>query len=66
MTKPCHDCPWTKKGQPDLDDALRARAESGVWFCCHVRLGTCIGAENYGQRSRDDKSRGTQRAELLA
>lgn len=47
MNKPCSSCPWTQKDQPDLTDELRACAERGAWFCCHVHLGTCHGAERY-------------------
>ena len=46
---PCADCPWSAKGQPDLNDELRAAAARGAWFCCHVHLGTCWGAARYQQ-----------------
>ena len=44
--KPCKACPWMKKNQPDITDEARSAMENGEWFCCHVRMGTCIGAKN--------------------
>ena len=35
-----------KKNQPDITDEARSAMENGEWFCCHVRMGTCIGAKN--------------------
>ena len=46
---PCEHCPWPAKGQPDLTDELREHAAAGTWFCCHVHLGTCWGAERFRQ-----------------
>ena len=48
---PCAGCPWTSKDQRDKDaltDEVRSAAARGVWFCCHVNLGTCHGAARYG------------------
>lgn len=42
---PCRACPWTQKGQPDITAPVRAAAEAGEWFCCHVNMGTCHGAQ---------------------
>lgn len=47
MNTPCEKCPWTQKGQPDLNDVLRSAACDGKWFCCHVNMGTCYGAQRY-------------------
>ena len=44
-SKPCKNCPWIKKGQPDISDEVRKAMESGQWFCCHVNMGTCFGAQ---------------------
>lgn len=42
---PCSACPWIKKGQPDITPPVRVAAERGDWFCCHVHMGTCVGAQ---------------------
>jgi hypothetical protein len=46
--KPCAACPWTSKDQRDIDainePATKAAMESGMWFACHVNMGTCYGA----------------------
>lgn len=49
---PCSACPWTQKGQPDLTPAVREAAEAGKWFCCHVHMGTCFGAQRYSEAKR--------------
>lgn len=49
---PCKACPWVEKGQPLITDELRACARRGEWFCCHVNLGTCFGAERFGDAER--------------
>lgn len=49
---PCASCPWTIKGQPDIKAEHRAAAEGGAWFCCHVHLGTCYGAQRYAEAVR--------------
>lgn len=49
MGKPCEKCPWMSKdardieaiSAPEVQDAMKA----GQWFCCHVHMGTCYGAE---------------------
>lgn len=46
---PCGACPWVQKGQPDITSDVRAAAERGQWFCCHVHLGTCHGARRYSE-----------------
>lgn len=54
-TKPCAGCPWTSKAARDraaLTDEVRAAAVEGKWFCCHVHMGTCYGAERYGKAKR--------------
>lgn len=55
MDKPCADCPWTSRDQRDVDaltPEIREKAVEGRWFCCHVNLGTCFGAERYGSAKR--------------
>lgn len=47
--KPCTECPWTKKDMPDISDELKNVAITGGWFCCHVNMGSCSGAINYGK-----------------
>jgi hypothetical protein len=47
---PCDKCPWVRKNQPDITPDVRRAAESGAWFCCHTRLGTCHGAESYSNQ----------------
>lgn len=46
--KPCDACPWVP-GRP-LSDEIKPEHEEalarGEWFCCHVNMGTCHGAEN--------------------
>jgi hypothetical protein len=49
---PCKACPWTEKGQPLITDELRECAKQGQWFCCHVNMGTCHGAERFGESKR--------------
>jgi hypothetical protein len=49
-SKPCNACPWTSKEQRDkeaLTDEVKKAAASGAWFCCHVHMGTCYGAQRY-------------------
>lgn len=57
---PCDKCPWVKRGQPDLTPAIKQASVDGQWFCCHINMGTCIGAANYGnfhrQRSKSNAS----------
>ena len=51
---PCHACPWVP-GRPlsdGIEDVHREAARRGDWFCCHVHMGTCYGAENFGRRER--------------
>lgn len=43
MSKPCDKCPWLHEPGV-LTPEVRAAAERGDWFCCHVRMGTCAGA----------------------
>ena len=47
--KPCDKCPWTEKGQPLITDQLKETAKKGTWFCCHVNMGECFGAKNFGE-----------------
>lgn len=44
--KPCPQCPWTEKGQPLITEELKKARDAGEWFCCHVNMGTCHGAQN--------------------
>lgn len=49
MGKPCEACPWLSR-DPEVKAIIekhqaRAAAETGAWFCCHVNLGTCYGAQ---------------------
>ena len=53
MEKPCKQCPWIQKGQPDITPELQKTNNEGQWFCCHVNLGTCHGAENSKIKSYD-------------
>lgn len=53
---PCEACPWTQKGQPDLTECVRQAAKDGAWFCCHVHLGTCFGAERYGKAKTTERN----------
>jgi len=46
INKPCEQCPWTIKGQPDITSTMRSANDKGEWFCCHVNMGTCHGAKN--------------------
>jgi len=46
QNKPCKECPWTKKGMPDIKKEQTDALANGGWFCCHVNMGTCFGAEN--------------------
>lgn len=62
--KGCVACPWLKKGQPDITDDLRKACHNGEWFCCHVSLGTCTGAElerekNERKINKDESSNNT-------
>lgn len=46
-TKPCLGCPWISQNpevQALITPTMRQAAESGAWFCCHERMGDCIGA----------------------
>lgn len=52
MNEPCGKCPWTVKGGPALSDSVRESAIAGDWFCCHTRMGTCYGAQRYGDAAR--------------
>lgn len=52
---PCVKCPWIAKGQPDLTPEVRQAAVDGKWFCCHVHMGTCFGAQRYGDAKRQSK-----------
>ena len=45
VAKPCEHCPWVEKGQPQIMPEVRQAAERGDWFCCHVHMGMCTGAE---------------------
>ena len=43
--EPCAACPWMQKGRPDITPQVLASARRGDWFCCHVHMGTCAGAQ---------------------
>jgi hypothetical protein len=64
MTKthmPCQKCPWTSKDQRDKDSItsdIRQAAVDGLWFCCHVNMGTCYGAQRYGEAVRKKEGLG--------
>ena len=47
--RPCGNCPWTQKGQPLITEVQRKANVGDAWFCCHVNMGTCHGAENVKQ-----------------
>lgn len=47
--KPCEKCPWMSRDPRDkeavADPSVQATMKSGRWFCCHVNMGTCFGAQ---------------------
>lgn len=55
--RPCPACPWTQKGQPDITDELRSCASDGQWFCCHVNMGTCFGAQRYAESRKREEAK---------
>lgn len=48
---PCAKCPWTQPGRPDISPEIEAAAKAGLWFCCHVNMGTCFGAKAVSDRA---------------
>lgn len=54
--KPCKKCPWAEKGQPLITEELKKSNTGNAWFCCHINMGTCYGAENIKQ-NKDGKSK---------
>jgi hypothetical protein len=51
--EPCAECPWMSNDQRDVvaREPLRKTAESGAFFCCHVRLGRCEGSRLVAERA---------------
>jgi len=59
---PCAACPWLSKDARDREAVetpeVRSALAAGQWFCCHVNMGTCHGAERV-RRSMDREPRVT-------
>lgn len=53
---PCAKCPW-EANDPDITPVVRAAAEAGKVFCCHVRMGTCWGAVKQGAGVMEGETR---------
>lgn len=54
----CSECPWTSAAERDraaLTDKLKATAANGMWFCCHVNMGTCYGAQRFAASRAAEK-----------
>jgi hypothetical protein len=58
MSKPCEKCPWTQRGRPDITPEVLEAGRSGMWFCCHVNMGTCYGAQAEHKRAIKEAANG--------
>lgn len=54
--KPCKDCPWIHAKEL-LSPVTRGAAIKGSWFCCHKNMGTCYGAQQYGEAKRKQREK---------